>query len=165
MKIFAVAIAIVFSISPLTLGQRRVPKSSGPAKKRIQREILNMEGQLKRALAKCNATALNLLLADYYADSFGDSESAVGKQRTIESCKTGSVTYYSIIEHLEFSIQNDLVVISGIAKDHSNTLQTDVASTQPAKEVRVKRTWTNKSGRWLLISQWIGPEEEESGRR
>ncbi len=164
MKVFVVAIAIIFSVSP-TPGQTKSAMSEGPASKKVQREILKMEGQFQRALAKCDGTALNLLLADYYADSFGDSESAVGKQRTIKICKTSRVPYYSIIEHRKFNVQGELVVISGVAKDQSNTLQTDVASEQSAKEVRVKRTWTKKSGRWLLISQWIGPEEEESGGR
>lgn len=164
MKVFVVAIAIIFSVSPIP-GQTKSAMSEGPASKKVQREILKMEAQFQRALTKCDATALDRLLADYYADSFGDSERAVGKQRTIKSCKTSRVSYYSINEHRKFNVQGEFVVISGIAKEQANTLQTDIASEQPAKEVRVKRTWTNKSGRWLLISQWIGPDEEESGRR
>jgi hypothetical protein len=166
MKVFIVALAIVFSTAPVMRGQKNPLKSASEsvASRRIQREILNAESQLKQALTKCNTASLNRLLADYFADSFGDSEKAVGKRRTIDSCESRAVPYYSIAEHWKLSVRGELVVIEGIAKRKVIGLQTDIETDNQNSEVRVQRTWTKQSGRWLLVSQWTGPAEEERDR-
>jgi hypothetical protein len=146
------------------------PKSESRPSKKIAREILKMESQLKEALAKCNTVLLDRLLADYYADSYEGSERAVGKKGTIQRCKDDLVVYYSIDGDLKLTVRADIVFVEGISKARPNSgTQTDVGLETDAgrdnrerQEVRVKRLWTKKDGRWLLIAQSIEPAKVES---
>ena len=172
MKLLILALAVLIASLPLAFGQNKPvpPNSEARPSKKIAREILKMESQLKQALAKCNTVLLDRLLADYYADSSEGSERAVGKKSTIERCRDDSVHYYSIDEDLKLTVRADIVFVEGISKVRRNSgTQTDVGLETDAgrdnnerEEVRVKRLWTKKDGRWLLIAQSIGPPKDGS---
>jgi hypothetical protein len=174
MKLLSLTLAALIATSPLAVGQKKpvTPKSESPPSKKVAREILKMESQLKQALAKCNTVLLERLLADYYADSYEGSGRAVGKKGTIQRCKDDSVPYYSIDEDLKLTVRADIVFVEGISKVKPNSgIQTDAGreadagrddsrNTREREEVRVKRLWTKKDGRWLLIAQSIEPAKE-----
>jgi hypothetical protein len=172
MKLLILALALLIATSPLAGGQKKPlpPKSESPPGKKVAREILKMESQLKQALAKCDTSLLDRLLADYYADSYEGSDRAVGKKGTIQRCKADSVPYYSIDEDLKLTVRADIVFVEGISKVRPNSgTHTDVGPETDAgrdnrerEEVRVKRLWTKKDGRWLLIAQSIEPAKAES---
>ncbi|MGA9997241.1 MAG: nuclear transport factor 2 family protein [Pyrinomonadaceae bacterium] len=166
MKLFILlALALLFASAPLVVGQKKPlpPTSEAPPSKKIEREILKMESQLKQALEKCNTASLNRILADYYADSEEGSERAVGKKWTIDHCRDGEVRYYSIDEDRELSVRVDIVFIEGVSKVRPNPgASAGRDEKEREKEVRVKRLWTKKGGRWLLIAQTLGPMDEET---
>lgn len=172
MKLLILVLAVLIASSPLAVGQKKPvpPSSEARPSKKIAREILKMESQLKQALEKCNTELLDRLLADYYADSYEGSESAFGKKRTIQRCQDDSVPYYSIDEDLKLTVRADIVFVEGISKVKPNSgTDTDTRPETDAgrdkrerEEVRVKRLWTKKGGRWLLIAQSIGPGKAES---
>lgn len=162
MKVLIVGVAIVFSILPLTVPQKRPSTTNheGAAGKNVRRQIGIMEKQLKQALTKCDVSALNRLLADYYADAFGENERAVGKKRTIDRCAQRGTPYYEIVEHKKVTVQGELAVITGVGKAPPPLRQTDLDVAERDSEVRIERTWTNNAGRWILTGQWIRPAEE-----
>lgn len=172
MKLLIFAVAVLIVSSPLVVGQKKTvpPGSEARPSKKITQEILKMESQLKQALAKCNTALLDRLLADYYADSYEGSGSAVGKKRTIERCRDDSVPYYSIDEGLKLTVRAGIVFVEGISKVRPNSgphtdavLETDAGrENREREEIRVKRLWTKKGGRWLLIAQSIDPAKAES---
>jgi hypothetical protein len=172
MKLLILTLAVLIATSPLAIGQKKpvLPSSEARPSKKVAREILKMESQLKQALAECNTGLLDRLLADYYADSYEGSERAVGKKWTIERCKVDSVPYYSIDEDLKLTVRADIVFVEGISKVKPNSgthtdagLETDAGrENREREEVRVKRLWTKKDGRWLLIAQSIEPAKAES---
>lgn len=158
-KLLNLALALLFVPAPLVVAQKKPlpPISDAHANKKIEREILKAENQLKQALEKCNNASLNRILADYYADSYEGSDRAVGKRWTIDHCGDSQARYFSIDEHREISVRVDIVFIEGISK-----VRSDAGSKEGEKEMRVKRLWTKKDGRWQLVAQTLGPVAEES---
>jgi hypothetical protein len=51
--------------------------------KRLAREILKMEDQLRQASLNCDATSLDRLLADYFASAYEGSEKGTSKRATL----------------------------------------------------------------------------------
>jgi len=165
MKFLIVAV-IVVSVFPLAVPQQRhaARNYEGFASKSVRRQIAIVENQLKQALAKCDTAALDRLLVDYYAGAFGESERAVGKKRTINTCPQGGAPYYEIVEHKQVTIQGELAVIKGVGKALAAPRLNDIDTAAPEREVRIERTWSNKPGRWILIGQWIRPADEPESR-
>lgn len=161
-------LALVLLLAPASLvsAQKKPlpPTSETHPNKKIERELLKMESQLKEALEKCNTKSLDRLLADYYADSYEGGDRATGKKWTIEHCRDGVVPYYSIDEDRELSVRVDIVFIEGISKVRPDD-KAGRDNKEREKEVRVKRLWTKKNGRWLLIAQTLEPMDEETEER
>lgn len=162
MKYVVISLAVLFVNSAGTVRQPVAAQSSeGRAPKKVQRQILEVESQLKKALATCDSGSLDRLLADYYADSFGDNETAISKQRTIRTCESGAAPYYSVLKDRTITVQGALVSVSGISRIKPRASHSIVdADAKGESEIQVKRTWTKTNGRWQLISQWSGPLKE-----
>jgi hypothetical protein len=122
--------------------------------KKMEREILKMEDQLRRALVKCDTVMLDRILADYYADAYEGSERAIAKKGTIARCKDGAGIYYAIDDERDLSVRVDIVVIEGISRVNSGNKEAE-------PKLRVKRYWTKKEGRWQLIAQTKQPFDKE----
>ncbi|HEV2828259.1 MAG TPA: nuclear transport factor 2 family protein [Pyrinomonadaceae bacterium] len=144
-----------------TVSKGASAKARAASQKKLEREILKAENLLGKAIARCDAAALNKLLTDYYADAFEGSERATTKKATIARCKNGTLHFYNVNENRTISISVDIVTVEGNA-DAAPTQK----ETQEKKEtdVHVKRLWTKKDGRWQLVGQTIGPADEESER-
>jgi ketosteroid isomerase-like protein len=136
------------------------PKPQTASQKKLEREILKAENLLGKAIARCDAAALNKLLTDYYADSFEGSERALTKKATITRCKNGTLHFYRVNEKRTISVSADIVTVEG------NAAAPTQKETQANKEtdVHVARLWTKKAGRWQLVGQTVGPADEESER-
>jgi hypothetical protein len=147
-----------FAVSSLAVTQKANQKvaprpSEVRVDKKIEREILKMEDQLRRALVKCDTVMLERILADYYADAYEGSERAIAKKGTIARCKDNTGIYYSIDEERDLSARVDIVVIEGISRVNSGNKEQE--------PLRVKRYWTKKEGRWRLIAQTKQPFDRE----
>jgi hypothetical protein len=137
---------------------------SPPAKtvrvdKKLEREIRAAEDQLRLAIQKRDAASLNLVLADYYADSREGSDRAIGKETTLAKCKNGTLHFYQIKKDRKLTVRAELVQVAGVARAEEGKLQSD---TDFAADVYVTRLWTKKDGRWQLIAQTLRPLEEEA---
>jgi hypothetical protein len=157
-----ITIALLFGVASTAIAQKTnrkpAPAASQPhVDKKLEREILGMESQLRRAIEKRDTALLDRILVDYYADSYEGSDHALGKRAAMSRCKNGALPYYSIDENRKLSVRVDLVVIEGTSDN-----KTDVDNELAGREVKVTRFWTKKEGRWQLVSQTIAPSEEES---
>jgi hypothetical protein len=124
--------------------------------KRLEREILNAENLLGKAIARRDVTSLEKLLTDYYADAFEGSEQAASKKTTLARCKSGSLRFYRISEERSITTSVDIVTVEG------NALSGQQESEAGKNEaVHVKRLWTKRDGRWQLLGQTVGPAEED----
>ncbi len=126
--------------------------------RKLEREIRAAEGRLRRAIEKRDVAALDLLLADYYADAYEGRERAIGKRATLAKCKSGTLHSYEIEKGWKLTIRADLVQVEGVAKEAAK-LATD---REFATDVHVTRLWTRKNGGWQLISQTVEPPEAEA---
>jgi hypothetical protein len=125
--------------------------------KKLEREILNAENQLRQAIARRDTALLGHLLTDYYADTYEGSDRAVSKNVTMARCKSGGLQYYSIEENREISVRADIVVIEGLSHTTSGANDAMVG-----RQVHVKRLWTKKQGSWQLVAQVLEPSGKES---
>jgi hypothetical protein len=126
--------------------------------KKLEREILSAENQFRQAIAKRDATLIERILADYYADTYEGSDRAVSKKLAVTRYQSGVLPYYSIDENRKISVRADIVVIEGISHTHKSVTN-DVAS---GRQTYVKRLWTKKQGSWQLIAQTLEPLEKGS---
>jgi hypothetical protein len=147
-----------FSQAPASGGVSKKPKTGSD--KKLEREILKAENLLGRAIASRNASALEKLLTDYYADAFEGSERAVNKRATLARCKDGSLHFYRIDEERTITLSADIVSIEGKAADPEH----EKNRTEKEADVHVKRLWTKRNNRWQLVGQTIGPGDEDSER-
>lgn len=166
MKLFTVILILcltttvsAFSQAPLSGGVSKKPKTGSD--KKLEREILKAEMLLGKAIAGRNATALEKLLTDYYADAFEGSERAINKRATLARCKDGSLQFYRIDEERTITLSSDIVTVEGKAADPEH----EKNRAEKEADVHVKRLWTKKKGRWQLVGQTIGPAEEEESER
>lgn len=143
-----------------TVSKGASPKPQTASQKKLEREILKAENLLGKAIARCDAAALNKLLTDYYADAFEGGKRAVTKKATIARCKNGTLHFYRVNEKRSISVSADIVTVQG------NAAAPTQKETQAKKEtdVYIKRFWTKKDGRWQLVGQTVGPAEGESER-
>ena len=158
MKPFNVVVVLFFLLSLQAMAQTgaRPPivSPSGPhIDKRVEREVNKAEDQLERAIRKRDVASLDLLLADYYADAYEGSERAVNKRGTLTKCKAGTLSYYKIEAEKQLSVRGDLIQVAGLARIEEKS-GTD---TVMESDIRLKRLWTKKGGRWLLIAQTLEP--------
>src|SRR4029079_3050727 len=130
-----------FSLAPTSASVSKKPKTS--SEKKLEREILKAEMLLGKAIASRNATALEKLLTDYYADAFEGSERAINKRATLARCRNGELKFYGITEHRTISSSVDIVTIEGIAENPEHKK----SGAEEEAEVHVKRLWTKKDGR------------------
>ena len=150
MKTLGFVLLLLVATAPLSLGQQprsratqtRLDGTSG-------KEILEMEKQLGRAMSPCDAVLLDKLLADYFADSYGDSEKAGSKGATLARCRAGVTTYYAIDKHRRVSRRGNIVVVAGV----SNSKPQTGTDNKEEERFRIERFWTRVDGRWQLISQ------------
>ena len=126
--------------------------------RKLEREIHAAEDRLRRAIEKRDVAALDLLLADYYADAYEGRERAIGKRATLAKCKSGTLHSYEIEKGWKLTLRADLVQVEGVAKEAAK-LATDRES---ATDVHVTRLWTRKNGGWQLVAQTVEPREDEA---
>ena len=126
--------------------------------KKAEREIRKAEEQFGQAIRKRDAAALDRMLAEYYSDAFEGSERAVSKSGTLARCKAGTLSYYKIEAERKLTARVELIQVEGVAKMKQQNGRDNEAET----EIRVKRLWTKKDGRWVLVAQTIEPIDSES---
>jgi len=162
MKLFNLILAF-FLLSVQVMAQAgasssAVPTSKSSIDKRVAREANKAEDQLERAIRKRDVASLDLLLADYYADAYEGSERALGKKGVLAKCRAGTLDYYKIEDEKKLTVRGDIIQIEGVARMEEKS-GTD---TEMERDVRLKRLWTKKGGRWLLIAQILQPMNPES---
>lgn len=158
MKLFNVILVLFFLLSVQAMAQTgarpsAVSTSKSRIDKRLEREINKAEGQLEQAIRKRDVTSLDLLLADYYADAYEGSERALSKSGALAKCKAGTLVYYKIEDQKQLTVRVDIIQVEGVARTEEK-LGTD---SEIEREIRLKRLWTKKGGRWLLIAQTLQP--------
>jgi hypothetical protein len=129
---------------------------------KTQKELQAMEDRFGQAIEKRDTAALSEILADYYADSYGDEERAVPKRGVIARAKAGTLFFYRIETELRFSVSAKTYTVEGKAVPPPPAFSPDPVG--EAKWVRVRRMWIKKDGRWLLIMQNIRESEEDEAK-
>jgi ketosteroid isomerase-like protein len=163
MKLFNLIVVIFFLLSVQAMAQTRasppaVSTSKSRIDKRVEREVNKAEDQLEQAIRKRDVASLDLLLADYYADAYEGSERALGKRAALAKCRTGTLDYYKIKDEKKLTVRGDIIQVEGLARMEEKS-GTD---TEMETDIRLKRLWTKKGGRWLLIAQILQPINPES---
>jgi uncharacterized protein with gpF-like domain len=163
MKLFNVIVVLFFLLSVQLMAQTgasasAVSRSNSRIDKRVEREINKAEDQLDQAIRKRDVAALDLLLADYYADAYEGSEHASGKRATLDKCRTGALDYYKIKKEKKLSVRGEIIQVEGLGKQEEKP-GTD---REMETDIRLKRLWTKTGGRWLLIAQTLEPTNSES---
>lgn len=126
--------------------------------KKVENEILKAEEKLGQAMLKCDPSALESLLTDYYASAEEGSESATSKRGTLASCRAGTLVYYKIEDGRKLSVSADVFTIEGDARAMQRLRSDD---RKVDSDVHVKRLWTKKNAKWVLISQTIQRPDEK----
>jgi|SRR6185503_17164093 len=158
--IFSLVVLTSFSYGAqpaLSSGSQKLKTSIN---KKLEREILKAEKLLGKAIAKRDVAALNRLLTDYYADSYEGSERATTKQTALDRCHNGTLDFYRINAQRTISVNADIVTVEGVARSERQSEHEAEAET----EIRVKRLWTRKDGRWQLVAQTVDSAGEETER-
>ncbi len=136
-------------------------QAQSAAEKKLSREISRAEEQLRKAIVKKDVKSLDKLLAEYYADSREGSERATGKKAALEKCKAGRLPFYDIEEDRKLTFRGSQIVqVEGMSMIKPGSLAHSESNDLGA-EAHVVRLWSRESGRWNLISQTVGPAEEE----
>ena len=165
MNLATVLLLLFFSSAISTRTQTRrdelplSPPKTVRVDKKLEREIRAAEDRLRLAIEKRDPDSLNLVLADYYADSHEGSDRAIGKETTLAKCKSGRLHFYQIEKDRKLTVRAELVQVTGVAREEEGKLQSD---NDFAADVYVTRLWTKKDGRWQLIAQTLRPLEKES---
>ena len=119
-----------------------------------------MEEQLGLAIAKRDIPVLEKMLADHYFDAFSD-ENALSRANTIARCKAGLLSFLAIEKELHLSPNVEGIAVEGLARFHP----TQVDDRTPEEHwISVRRLWTKKDGRWLLLSQVRRREDDKSDK-
>jgi ketosteroid isomerase-like protein len=162
MKILTAILWLVVLSSLSTIAQPALSRASQAAKtgtnKKLEREILKAESLLGKAIAKRDVKALDKILTDYYADSYEGSERASTKKTALDRCLNGTLEFYRIDSERTITSSADIVTVEGVARSERK-LQ---SGTESESEVRIKRLWTKKNGRWQLVAQSLDSAEEET---
>lgn len=163
MKLFNVIVVLFFLLSVQAIAQTgarpsAVSTSKSRIDKRVEREVNKAEDQLEQAIRKRDVASLDLLLADYYAEAYEGGKRAFGKRAALARCRKGTLAYYKIEDEKKLSVRVDIIQVEGLARMEEKA-GTD---TEMATDIRLKRLWTKKGGRWLLIAQILQPINPES---
>ena len=73
-------------------------------------------------------------------------------------CKTGTLDYYKIEDEKKLTVRGDIIQVEGVAR----TEEKSGTDTEIETDIHLKRLWTKKGGRWLLIAQILQPINPES---
>ncbi|MDQ6623888.1 MAG: nuclear transport factor 2 family protein [Verrucomicrobiota bacterium] len=117
---------------------------------KAKKEIVAAEKALAGAIEKRNAAALASILADYFADAEGEGERATNKAAMLQSCDLGSLSSYRFGNSPRYSQSGEMVIVQGIAQASKAA---NVDSPPAERTFRVRRLWTQKDGRWVLVVQ------------
>ena len=163
MKLFNVIVVLFFLLSAQPVAQTgpspsAVSRSKSRIDKRVESEVNKAEDQLEQAIRKRDVAALDLLLADYFADAYEGSEHAFGKRAMLAKCRTGTLDYYKIKTEKKLSVRGDIIQVEGLTRIEEKS-KTD---RETETDIRLKRLWTKTGGRWLLIAQTLEPINRES---
>ena len=162
MKVFIITSALglmLLNISAVFGQQTFAAKTSqAQVNPKIKSEIHRAEEQLGRAILKCDAVALSQMLTNYYANASEGSESAESKQTTLARCQSGTLVFYKIEENGKLSVSAEIVTVEGEARVMRRVRPND---NEIESRVRVRRLWTKKNGRWLLVSQTTKDGDED----
>ena len=139
------------------------PRDGTAVDEKTEREVLAMENQLKQGITKPDATLLKRILADYYADSFEGSERAAGTNWAISHAGDPAVPYFSIDEDRRIFRRADIVFIEGFSEVKARA-GNDVDEKKKPQKMRIKRLWTKKGSKWLLVAQTKKPMEEDEDK-
>ncbi len=146
----------------LVMTPSHAESSEKPVDAKTKKEILAREEKLAEAIEAHDAAALGPMLAEYYADAFGDDEEAISKAEALKSCQAGTLPSYRFVRPPQLSRSGEMVIVQGTAKVSPDP-RNDVG---PGEElVRVRRLWTQKNGQWLLVAQMrqsVDDEEEDT---
>jgi hypothetical protein len=136
----------------------------GEVDAKTRKELQAAEERFGQAIEKRDTAALSEILADYYADSIGDEERAIPKRGVIARAKAGTLFFYRIERDLQFSVSAQTYTVEGKAVPPPPPFSPDRAG--EAKWASVRRMWTKKDDRWLLIMQNIreADDAEEEAR-
>jgi hypothetical protein len=162
MKIFTFILSLAFLTSLSSVAQPALQSGSQKSKpssnRKLEREIINAENLLGKAIGKRDVAALDKLLTEYYADSYEGSERAATKKTALDRCQNGTLDFYRIKAERTITLRADIVTVEGVARSERQS----EGEAESQSEVRVKRLWTKKNGRWQLVAQSLDSAEEES---
>ena len=150
----------------LSIVARAAETGAAEVDPKMRRELEMAEERLGQAIEKRDPAALTELLADYFSAALGDDEKAATKGRTIARAKAGTLVFYRIERDVRLRVSADHYDLEGEAKSPPRKISD---RPEEPKWVHVRRVWTRKDGRWLLVLQHVGePEDEkekETGRK
>jgi hypothetical protein len=159
MKILTAVLSVIVLTALSSVAQPAVSQElKSSSNKKLEREILKAENLLGKAIAKRDVRELSKILTDYYADSYEGSDRATTKKTALDRCRNGTLDFYRIKSERTISSSADIVTVAGVA--HSE--RKSQSEHESEAEVRVKRWWTKKNGRWQLVAQTLDAADEES---
>jgi hypothetical protein len=158
--IATLSLAVLASLSGIAqpAPSSALQKSKTSSNQKLEREILKAENLLGKAIAKRDARALDKILTDYYADSYEGAERATTKKTALDRCFDGTLEFYRINSERTITRSADIVTVEGVGRSERQS----ESKPESESEVRVKRLWTKKNGRWQLVAQSLDLAEEES---
>lgn len=121
-------------------------------------ELLQMEERFGAAVEKRDTAALNEILADYFAGSYLGAKRAFNKRGAIAKANEGLLTFFRIEKEQKTNHSVDIFTVEGLAKEKQAE---DSGKEQEEKWVHVRRLWTKKDDRWMLVAQILGPREKQ----
>jgi hypothetical protein len=143
------------SIKPET----KVRKNKSRSDKRVKNEILEMEGQLKRAVSRHDAKTLDSLLAEVYVISFVEGETAIPRKRALEGYVQGKFTYHHINNAKVFIFGDTVQIVGEVTRRPDFTDRGSGSSkaisdrSDEENKSRITRWWVKREGRWQLTAE------------
>jgi len=156
------ALGLMAALGTLVSGGVSAADKAGEVDAKTREELQAAEKRFGIAIEKRDTAALSEILADYYADSYGDEERAVPKRGVIARAKAGTLFFYRIETDLRFSVSAQTYTVEGKAVPPPPPFSPDGAGV--ANWVRVRRMWTKKDGSWILIMQNIRESDADEGK-
>jgi hypothetical protein len=133
-------------------------RPGGKVATETRKEILRLEDQVRAAIEKRDADVLGQFLTDYYTDSQEGGERALSKRGALAQCEAGKLSFLPI-KSPRFSQSVDIITIEGESKV---TVKNEQSGKEEETKIQVRRVWTKKDGRLLLIAQVrSNPQERE----
>jgi hypothetical protein len=161
-KLAMSALGLMAALGTLVSGGVSAADKAAEVDAKTREELQAAEKRFGTAIEKRDIAALSEILADYYADSYGDDERAVPKRGVIARAKAGTLFFYRIETDLRISVSAKTYTVAGNAIPPPPQFWSERA-VEP-KWVRVRRMWTKNGGRWILIMQNVQESDEEKER-